>query len=70
VTLLSLAWYTWGPHAAAPPPLLWDTLEVGTERVPFVDDPLTITDFVRRSRQHLLAEALGVDVEIEVVAVR
>jgi acyl dehydratase len=26
---------------------LWDTLEVGTEREPFVDQPLTVTDFVR-----------------------
>jgi acyl dehydratase len=26
---------------------LWDTLDVGTEREPFTDAPLTITDFVR-----------------------
>jgi acyl dehydratase len=26
---------------------LWDTIEVGTEREPFVDQPLTVTDFVR-----------------------
>jgi acyl dehydratase len=28
-------------------PELWDLLAVGGEREPFVDDPLTITDFVR-----------------------
>jgi acyl dehydratase len=26
---------------------LWDTLEVGSEREPYTDAPLTITDFVR-----------------------
>jgi len=28
-------------------PDLWDTLSEGTEREPLVDDPLTVTDFVR-----------------------
>ena len=28
-------------------PDLWDTLTEGSEREPLVDDPLTVTDFVR-----------------------